>query len=79
MENYETLEELKLTEQTLSKLFKNQQAFSAAKRQDKGVGRDKFITALITDAGGFTTAFKEGVGRETLVKFLGGNWPNILI
>jgi len=31
----ETLEELKLTDKSISKLFKNQQAFAAAKRNDK--------------------------------------------
>jgi hypothetical protein len=33
---YDTWEELKLTNKSISKLFKNQQAFSAAKREDTG-------------------------------------------
>jgi len=37
-------------------------------------GSDKSIRPLFSEEGGFQKAKKEGVGRDTILKFLGGNW-----
>jgi ParB-like chromosome segregation protein Spo0J len=48
-------------------------------KYDKWEGSDKFVLSLFSEKGGFQLAKKEGVGRRTILKFLGGNWKSGMI
>ena len=40
---------------------------------------DKSITLIVTDESNFQQLKKNGVGRETILKFLGGNWTQYTV
>ena len=44
----------------------------------KDARNDKFITTLFGNAGNFERTKQAGVGRSTILKFLGGNWKQKL-
>lgn len=42
-------------------------------------GSNRSIRPLFSEEGGFQKAKKEGAGRDTILKFLGGNWKQWMV